>query len=866
MSRRLAAFVAALLIGLPPAAAVGAPRPLKIDDLFEIEGLGMYYGGPYAFSPDGRALAFTRKRAKKTLRNHKWEYLWGNAAGDVWLQREPGADAVNLTNGVEDGSGWFSPQWSPDGRFLAMLSTRGDNVGLWIWETGAKALRRVTDRGVDLVNVREKPYLWLDAGHLICPVLPEGEQPLAMKIELQTPQIATREWAKTPLGKEATASVLESGVPVDLSKRRQGQLLVIDAATGTSRVLADSNTDAWQLAPGSRALAFCRQVGIYTPKADEPLRFAGSGTFSIGIRRLDGRALQTDRPLPGDVLKDSLRWSPDGGELAFFAFGENRGKAPRLFRVSAENGHVVETDLGDLDVEPAIRLQPQLEWTDGGGLLFLAARREKGERPPVTARRDWWVLSRDGKRRNLTVGMVSPPPELWPETGRSAFVGLAGGPQQTYGRPPRTAGQDDVWRIRPKDGSLQNLTDRFEPEVAEIAWPRFTNNGDDQWPETGRIYSWVVLGVQNGETKNFWSLDLHSGAIQPIRKPADDANLMAYDPPGSAVFAAGGKQGTFVWRTDALTGKSQELVAANTFLRDLAEGDARPIEYTSLNGEKLNGWILLPVGYEPGRRYPVITWVYAGYMYRKQRPWSVNIAEAHSLSMQIPAAHGFAVLMPSMPLKPEGDVEDPMLRLPEGVLPALDKAIELGIGDPDRLFVMGQSFGGFSTYGLVTQTHRFKAAAALAGLSDFISLYGQFDARERYTDSPQENLFMAALMESAQTGMGNPPWKDLGRYLRNSPIFTVDRVQTPLLILQGDLDYVAVQQGEEFFVSLYRQGKRARFVRYWGEGHVLESPANIRDLWDQIYTWFDEFGDITRDAAGTLVFEGDRVRPRKPKQ
>jgi dipeptidyl aminopeptidase/acylaminoacyl peptidase len=89
--------------------------------------------------------------------------------------------------------------------------------------------------------------------------------------------------------------------------------------------------------------------------------------------------------------------------------------------------------------------------------------------------------------------------------------------------------------------------------------------------------------------------------------------------------------------------------------------------------------------------------------------------------------------------------------------------------------------------------------------------------------------------------MGNPPWKDLGRYIRNSPITYVYRVQTPLMIIQGDMDYVAMQQGEEFFTSLYRQGKRAKFVRYWGEGHVLESPANIRDMWSQIFNWFDEF-------------------------
>lgn len=66
-------------------------------------------------------------------------------------------------------------------------------------------------------------------------------------------------------------------------------------------------------------------------------------------------------------------------------------------------------------------------------------------------------------------------------------------------------------------------------------------------------------------------------------------------------------------------------------------------------------------------------------------------------------------------------------------------------------------------------------------------------------------------------------------------------MQTPLLIIQGDMDYVPLAQGEQFFSALYRQGKRARFVRYWGEGHILQSPANIQDMWQRIYGWFDEF-------------------------
>jgi dipeptidyl aminopeptidase/acylaminoacyl peptidase len=209
--------------------------------------------------------------------------------------------------------------------------------------------------------------------------------------------------------------------------------------------------------------------------------------------------------------------------------------------------------------------------------------------------------------------------------------------------------------------------------------------------------------------------------------------------------------------------------------------------------------------------------------------------------MQALAAHGYVVVFPSMPLKPEGEPSDPYMDLQTGVIPAVDKMIEIGIADPKRIGVMGQSYGGYSTYGLVTQTNRFQAAVALAGLPDLISLYGQFDARERYSDHPQENLFYMSIAENGQERMGNPPWKDLGRYLRNSSIFYVDRVETPIMIMQGDMDYVAMQQGEEFFNSLYRQGKRARFVRYWGEGHVLESTANVTDMWKQIYAWFDEF-------------------------
>jgi len=864
-ARRHAPLFAALLMAAGALAfAQGSPaakRPFRLDDIFELEDVGRYYGGPWAFAPDGRALAFTRVRAKKTLTNHKWEYLWGNAGADVWLQRAPGEAPSNLTNGISDGSGWWAPQWSPDGRRLAMLSTRGGNVGLWVLEPGRGEPRLLTKRGVDITRVREQPFLWVDDARILCPVLPEGEQPMSMRVELTTPQVATREWAKTPAGKESTASVLESGVPVDLAKRPQGRLLSIDAATGESTVIVERNTAAWQLAPKGGRVAYAVQTGVYTPRANEPLRLATSGTYTVEIRSLAGQPVRLDAKLPEDVFQDSLRWSPDGRELAFFAFTQGRSKTPDLYRVDVEAGRVAHTELGAIDAEPAVRLETQLEWTAAGDLLFLAATRDKAEKPSPTARRDWYVAPRGGaKPRNLSAGMEAPPAELWPQPGLQSFVGVGG---------------SRIWRVRPGDGKLEALTEKpAEGRTVQIAWPVQSNSGQDEYARPGRVYPRIVTVEREGargEHADYAVLDVATGRRSALAKPADEAALMMLGPGDSAIFTASGKEGTFAWR-EAVGGggggggKADALVSANTFLRDVVEGALEPIEYTSLNGEKLKGWILLPIGYEKGKRYPTIAWVYAGSVFRGQKPYLAEAAHGLSLNMQIPASRGYAVLFPSMPMKEEGELDDPMLRLPEGVMPAIDRVIELGYADPDRLFVMGQSFGGFSTYGLVTQTNRFKGAVALAGLCDFISLYSQFDARLRYDDFPHENLFMAALMESAQTAMGNPPWKDFGRYTRNSPIFYVDRVETPVMIVQGDLDYVAIQQGEEFFNSLYRQGKRAEFVRYWGEGHVLESPANIRDMWQRIEAWLDTTGNLARAGDGSFAFEGERVRQREEKK
>lgn len=831
-----------------PVTAAEVRRNYEVNDIFKLESIGRYFGGPYAFSPNGESLAFTRVRPASTLVNHKWEYLWGNAGGDVWVQTSFDSQPENITLGDRDGSGWWAPQWSPDGRRLAMLSTRGGNVRLWLWDPQSRQARLLSERGVDTEtqDLQQRPFLWVDAQHVLYPALSEGVLALGMRLELETPAAATREWSKTPKGKETTVNVLDSGVPVDLALRPHGQLRLLDVTSGQERVVVDNAVATWRIAPDGGAIAFTKQVNIFVPRDDESLPFELPGTFSVGFAKLDGTPIELKGEMSQDVLRDSLRWSSDGRQLVFLGYGEGgRSRPPSLYRVDLTQSTVTRQSLGELDAAPGVRQQEQLEWTSSGDLIILAARQVGNVRPDATMRRDWWRVDQESSPHVLTSAMGEIPKELWPTDDGRSFVGLAAG---------------DLWRITPAAAEVENLSSEFRPKIAQVVWPSYSYEGIEEWPLLGRTYSQIIVGSRDdGGKVTPYRVDLRKGRITPLPLPAPGAELKAYSPStDNGIFYRSDDQGLLVWRSNLVAGRETELVETNTFLRNVASGQFRSIEYTSLSGQKLKAWLILPPNYRPGQRYPLLTWVYAGSMAGPVPNPFQRISGGGSLNMQIPAARGYAVLFPSMPLAPEGVADDPMLRLPDGVMPAVDKVVELGIADPGRLFLAGQSFGGFSTYGLVTQTSRFTAAVSLAGPSDLISLYGQFDARLRYTDFSQQNLYIMAMTESA-IRMGNPPWKDWWRYLRNSPIFYVDRVQTPLMIIQGDMDYVAMQQGEEFFNALYRQGKRARFVRYWGEGHVLQSPANIRDMWQQIFAWFDEFSP--KQSVGAQAVKAEERRP-----
>lgn len=293
-----------------------------------------------------------------------------------------------------------------------------------------------------------------------------------------------------------------------------------------------------------------------------------------------------------------------------------------------------------------------------------------------------------------------------------------------------------------------------------------------------------------------------------------------------------------LWFSDLNFSSPKRFTDLNPHLKQIPRGRKELFNFRNLDGQELKGALLFPRGYEEGKTHPMVVYVYAGSSITTlERAFPLTFSAVSSIP-QLLSQCGYLVMRPSIPLGPVGTKGSPLKMIPESVLPAVDKVVAMGIADSDRIGVIGQSYGGYTVNVLITQTNRFKSAVALAGLSDLISNYGIFDARRRYNTGGSATF--SSWAEGGQGRMGVPPWDDRLQWIENSPIYFLNRVESPLLLLHGDLDFVSLAQAEQMFSGLKRLKKEVEFVRYFGEGHVLSKPVNIRDSWQRIVAWFDK--------------------------
>jgi dipeptidyl aminopeptidase/acylaminoacyl peptidase len=812
-----------------------APRPMTVEDLFTLSELGSV-----ALSPGGEWIAATVTRPGSPNGCPTCNY---KAAGDVWLINRRTGEPRNLTDGAADASSSWLPTWSPDGRRLAFVSTRpeggeprgGDNIRLYVWDSSTDTLTRLGERGVYLqIDVRMParspwPMAWLDDTVLLAALLPEGvaadEQILYWRRAVAE---STRAWAKGMDGTVPTASVLESGGPV-ASPLPTVSLQRIDVSSQTGLTLAElPKWDLWDLSlnmqvavsPDLTRAAALVVTGTIELRPDRPITGA-LRTYRAGVLSLDDSApllwtaATEEREHVGGQI---LGWSEDSRQCAISEEADpgTPGRGRRALIVSALDGSVSDVTPPGMSMGAAV-------WTSAGALLARARTADAAQAPlPTPSRWDWWRIGETGPPVNVTASMAEAPSRLLATHVADRFVGISQGALWAV-----DAGQDAAICLTAAEfpgGSLRALGPKSSSgtETSVLVQAR-----DGDRPTLARI-TLADLTRSEGVT------------VRRIAYPTETAAFLECDPRAEAcVFSDETPAGTFLWGTDGRGEQVVRALALNEHVAGIAEGRRMLVPYRSADGELLQGLVILPPGYEEGRRYPVATWVYGGLVLRDTRTPLASKHSTRPLNLEILAGHGLVVLLPSIPMADFGVKSDPWLDIPKAVLPCVDKLVELGIADPDRLAVMGHSTGGYSTYAVVTYTNRFKAAIALSGHPDLISLHGQLYPGERMNDRAHEGLAMAEFVEYGPMNLGGPPSEDLWRYLRNSPLFYLDRIRTPLMIVHGDMDGAPIQQGEQAFTGLYRLGRRARFVRYWGEGHVVCSPANVRHLWAQMFDWLD---------------------------
>jgi dipeptidyl aminopeptidase/acylaminoacyl peptidase len=255
-----------------------------------------------------------------------------------------------------------------------------------------------------------------------------------------------------------------------------------------------------------------------------------------------------------------------------------------------------------------------------------------------------------------------------------------------------------------------------------------------------------------------------------------------------------------------------------------AWGQVKSIQWKS-DEYNVQGWLIYPKDFDPSKKYPMVVDVHGGPGAAVQSYWP----SVYNFTMALPAA-GYFVLLPN----PRGsfgqgeaftraNVKDFGYGDFRDILAGVDEAIKTAPIDPNRLGITGWSYGGYMTMWGVTQTDRFKAAVAGAGISDLLSYYG-----ENQIDQWMIPFF------------GKSVYDDPDVYAKSSPITFIKKVKTPTLVLVGDSDgECPTPQSYEFWHALKALGVETKLVVYEHEGHHFVKSEHLRDRVLRTVAWFD---------------------------
>jgi dipeptidyl aminopeptidase/acylaminoacyl peptidase len=628
-------------------------------------------------------------------------------------------------------------------------------------------------------------------------------------------------------------------------------------------VRSGGDSPAIEWTPDSRSILLCTRPGQMTPKQN--------GT------RTEGAEAQTGSLTPG----------PSGSTAVVYTARrmENvSAKSTRASRVNLDTLYLRDLALVDVGSGKAMPLSDgqRIGWyslsPNGSHAAYLVV---KGLHPVGTYRRVYDLVSVDlatGKKMKLAEDALIADIFGWsPNSAQIVFfenaaeknqstmitVPAGGGPQERVGSIPRAIGsfvlpawdesQKKVYMVI--DGNLWriDIQEKVASEFATIPGYRIVRRVGEGpellWSADGGKSTVVVAFNQKDKHDAFYAVDLTTGeafkqfergeCIDCLFKGSSaGARLVAATQNVVAFIAEDAQHAPDLWVSDPEFHHVRPLTHLNPQFDEVQMGIPRLVDWLGLDGEIARGVLLLPPDYQPGRRYPLIALVYPTTLTNNFDQFSFGVYPG-PLNLHLFATRGYAVFLPDV----RKSFMD-MSAMSATVLLGINEMVRLGIADPDRIGVMGHSAGGYETLALVVASRRFRAAVDMSGIGDLLSLYGLLskDGSAWESDDLVEQL-------------GGAPWQKPLLYLQNSPMYFLDRVESPLLIAHGSEDgSVPPETGEEIFVGLRQLGKEVEYVRYQGESHVPSqwSYTNQSDLCQRVLDWFTaHLGDGSKALTPT---------------
>ncbi|MDT8401809.1 MAG: prolyl oligopeptidase family serine peptidase [Bacteroidales bacterium] len=388
----------------------------------------------------------------------------------------------------------------------------------------------------------------------------------------------------------------------------------------------------------------------------------------------------------------------------------------------------------------------------------------------------------------------------------------------------------DIWKVDPDNdyepvkmtvsGREDMITYRLisfdrDKDFIDVKKTQYLEGTNEVSRESG-YYRWGLKRASEPE--------LLMGGNYSLSRPvkADDAETIVYTKETFSEFPD-------LLVTDLKFRNSTMISNANPQQEDFHWGTAELYSWTSLDGRKLEGLLYKPENFDPSKKYPMIVNFYeksSSELYSHRTP------ELHrsTIDYHYYTSNGYVIFNPDVYYEDGYPGESAY----NCVMPGVTALVGEGFIDPERIGAQGHSWGGYQVAYLATRTDMFAAIESGAPVVNMFSAYGGI----RWWTG----LNRAFQYEHTQSRIGGSIWEAPLRYLENSPLFTMDKVTTPILIMHNDQDgHVPWYQGIEYFIALRRLQKPVWMLNYTGEPHWPQNLKNKKDFQIRLAQFFNHY-------------------------